>query len=92
MQVRKVLGCIWFHELLGDVGGGHGDDVIECDDNGGLVVDAGYSADDTLEDSFGDSDGLVLDKADFLFIYSMDLRGLKLSKADEVDHCRMTDG
>ena len=78
--------------MLGDVGGGHGDDAVEGDDDGGLVVDACHTAMDAFEDALGDEHWLVLDEVDFGDIDSVDLVGVEFGKTDEVDHLGVGNG
>lgn len=85
-STQHLIGVEGLHEGPGDVGGGHRDDVVEGDDDGGLVVDAGYAAFDAFEDALGDPDVCTLDEFYLLDIYTVYLVGIELCQTDEVDH------
>ena len=72
--------------MLGDVGGGVGDDAGDGDNNTGLGVDAGNTAYDILEGTIGDADHASWTIVYLLVGYGIGLWQTNVDEVDEVFH------
>ena len=72
--------------MLGDVGGGVGDDAGNGDNDTGLGVDAGNTAYDILEGTISDADHASRTIVDFLVGDRIGLGHTHIDEMDEVGH------
>ena len=89
---RLIVIIYRLHLVLGDVGGGVGDDAGDGDNDTGLGVDAGNTAYDILEGAISDADHASRTIVDLLVGDGIGLWQTNVDEVDEVFHFVVGDG